>query len=1799
MVVSPQFWEWFNVWLAQFLKSLYHEIKMVAIRGNNSYGNLPHGCGYPGGQQTIDISQNLQTSLNMPHAVAHTVAAPRHHLAAPHTAPVGNLNHLGHNQQRTNRMNPTVNHVNHVTPDHQSQKHINQMNHVNHLKSMSQIRHSNYNQGTTRSQTHNGHKLNSNMTHVGHMNHPNHGMQLNHSQMAHKQVQSPAKQQPNLHSKVNRPSQYRVGSQSMSIPGSGAECYHPGGAAGPSYMTGGNAAAPAPTMRAPSTPQPSAPPQPEMTKNNMGHNYVSPPNATATARPQYSNFQYRAAQHSTRPATHNRQQQPYMPGSAGTAGGPVMYHPTLLFPTAHMSIPQGYQPRSTNPGYYPYMSYVYPNTNPSHASPLTYSPDYYNGQGVGSNAARPPGPLVPPAHPPQQQSHMTLPGMRIPPAKRTSRRVPIINPVTRQDIFSEDLFATENVSENSSERQTPLADNSQSIVEEFTRMVSKAANEPSSGETAKTNHVPKCNEVPAMASPEQPQNAINSNNNVKSEVVNDNIGSDVEVDTPIVSAISDSPVIVPKLTNTKHQKISENTIVIDNKQKPKAKKPNVPHNETDKQSDVVVLTTDMLPPQPQRIREPRVKPSEEKEKPQEESNTNGPICNNQPEPVNTSHIVESKLVRQNEVKQETRFETETETYKQVELIVNTEETFPILQTPTASQLLSSIEKVAQEYVSRPETPEEENSVCLAQAKLTQSIASAARNNLECVMKDINLNNASSDPDTANGNITEIAETVKEDMNKNEKPTKNSKKKQKNVTVEVNKNSGTEPSAKETCTNGRDETDNLNVVESDVIPLSEPVTPEPTKPAVPVFTLKHKYSEDQWSPFNPNGKKTYDITLLKQMRDDPLCKNKPNSPLLESCNLLRTVQIDTIMSFNHIHRPANDSLFPTFLKTMSPGNMRSPILRDNKKDTRNVGAPPGKGSMKLNSPSSNSGGRNIYISLREEVKLNESKDAWKPTRLKKESLNEQELKTQELYKKFRGILNKLTPQKFDTLVDKVKSLEIDTQERLEGVIDLVFEKAIDEPNFSEAYAAMCNKLSTLKVPSTNSPEQCVNFRAMIISKCQNQFIKEKTDEHVLKLEAEIAESNDAAKKRELHLQLAEVQRRIRMRSVGNVRFIGELYKLKILISKIMVYCMNYLIDKPEEEKLECLCKLLTTIGEQVEGEVKDQLDTIMDKMQDIVNDRKSNKISSRVRFMIQDVIELRRRKWVAKNVIDSQPKMMDQIQKEAEQRQRHIELMNSPIGGGFRRDDSGSGRKRGGEGRRQGNNFMDNTWKTTATRTSYVVDTTKLKAMPPQKNLSTIKLAPHNIAWNQGSGAKPQAVAPVKNMYSILENVQVDPTTLRGNKELTPAAYQQSKSIERSTFNTRSDFIGLNPTGGRSGSTGGVRPASTPSPSLQSEAPPMPAQPLPPPAVQEPLPEDRRKFIKQLVDLCIMNLDNNELAEEIKLFGPQYHAAVITEILNVALEKNAKDICILAKSVMHVVSCGAISRDNLMTGMAEIFECGPDLYIDIPMLYSYLGKFVAPHIEKKHVTFDQVHKASHSLIAVDHGHLLLKAVIAELKESMGKTFTKTKWLESGLQLQQWMNSDMIPKWMSDNHFEFLESSDDSEICIEDTKRIMTPCETQSKLLQLMNSDESCDCLRGWVKDNIGASTGEEWFLRCLTQAICEHALFGPERTPTPHLSHDRMNKYSPLIGDYGDSQAQREAACLFGIQQLIHRLEHPQGLSLDIFQYLHEQYVISVDGFIAWETSEMEPEGKAVMLKALTSFFTSIREADIEDSCSEA
>ena len=60
-----------------------------------------------------------------------------------------------------------------------------------------------------------------------------------------------------------------------------------------------------------------------------------------------------------------------------------------------------------------------------------------------------------------------------------------------------------------------------------------------------------------------------------------------------------------------------------------------------------------------------------------------------------------------------------------------------------------------------------------------------------------------------------------------------------------------------------------------------------------------------------------------------------------------------------------------------------------------------------------------------------------------------------------------PQNFSQLMTQMRDLTINTEERLKGVVDLVFEKAISEPSFSVAYANMCRCLMGVSTDTKQS------------------------------------------------------------------------------------------------------------------------------------------------------------------------------------------------------------------------------------------------------------------------------------------------------------------------------------------------------------------------------------------------------------------------------------------------------------------------------------------------------------------------------------------------------------------------------------------------------------------------------------------------------------------------------------------------------------------------------------------------------------
>ena len=66
------------------------------------------------------------------------------------------------------------------------------------------------------------------------------------------------------------------------------------------------------------------------------------------------------------------------------------------------------------------------------------------------------------------------------------------------------------------------------------------------------------------------------------------------------------------------------------------------------------------------------------------------------------------------------------------------------------------------------------------------------------------------------------------------------------------------------------------------------------------------------------------------------------------------------------------------------------------------------------------------------------------------------------------------------------------------------------------------------------------------------------------------------------ELSVTMTHMRKRSLGNIRFIGELFKLKMLSETIMHECITRLLkSSSDEEALECFGKLIMTTGKDLD------------------------------------------------------------------------------------------------------------------------------------------------------------------------------------------------------------------------------------------------------------------------------------------------------------------------------------------------------------------------------------------------------------------------------------------------------------------------------------------------------------------------------------------------------------------------------------------------------------------------------------------
>ncbi|KAJ7072706.1 armadillo-type protein [Mycena amicta] len=201
--------------------------------------------------------------------------------------------------------------------------------------------------------------------------------------------------------------------------------------------------------------------------------------------------------------------------------------------------------------------------------------------------------------------------------------------------------------------------------------------------------------------------------------------------------------------------------------------------------------------------------------------------------------------------------------------------------------------------------------------------------------------------------------------------------------------------------------------------------------------------------------------------------------------------------------------------------------------------------------------------------------------------------------------------FDSISNQIIQWENRSKMELIQVIRLVFAKAVDEPTSSQMYARLCKKMTeqiTRRCRSNISPTAAGTISSTDWVKKETTAQNNATDGHLL-------ESDESA------------TQQAKRRALGLVKFIGELYKLQLVTGRIIHDCVQRPLGNPAEEELETLCKLISSVGSLLDTQTaRAEIDVYFSRMKEL---SQSRDLSSRIQFMLQDVIELRECKWVAR------------------------------------------------------------------------------------------------------------------------------------------------------------------------------------------------------------------------------------------------------------------------------------------------------------------------------------------------------------------------------------------------------------------------------------------------------------------------------------------------------------------------------------------------------------------------------------------
>ncbi|KAI0042560.1 hypothetical protein FA95DRAFT_1575660 [Auriscalpium vulgare] len=393
---------------------------------------------------------------------------------------------------------------------------------------------------------------------------------------------------------------------------------------------------------------------------------------------------------------------------------------------------------------------------------------------------------------------------------------------------------------------------------------------------------------------------------------------------------------------------------------------------------------------------------------------------------------------------------------------------------------------------------------------------------------------------------------------------------------------------------------------------------------------------------------------------------------------------------------------------------------------------------------------------------------------------------------------------------------------------------------------------------------------------------------------------------------------------------------MLTERIMHECIKKLlgnVENPEEEEIESLCKLLITVGVLLDTpKAHAHMDVYFSRMKELT---KSKNVNSRMQYMLQDVIELRSRKWIPRKAVAA-PSTIAQIHEAAAKEAANKEKATQEKGAYDRQMSmSRGGSRRGGErGDTQRPRWMVCRWFRTPPPPTKAGDLSNFGNFSKSPAAMPFGLTSVFAAGKKETKGRENSIsrtASSSNMFSMLSQnpeAVAEATSTKPSRPLSrkpsvdpgqsgvPEAPLQRRKLQllprsRPVEESKADET---PAGSEAGSEAGDDDAAPDAPTMSADE------------ANNKIAEDIKEFFG------IRSLDEGE--SYFSSLPAEHRHRLVDKLLNTVVEMKDADVQLVADLFAAARGKDLVSGDELEEGFNGLAEIIDDVSVDVPKAWTF-------------------------------------------------------------------------------------------------------------------------------------------------------------------------------------------------------------------------------------------------------------------------